>query len=111
MALAHYHLTDAQRVQHAVWWADEALAAANDVRALRARGGVSDELVYEVRNDQVAAVIVSLETGLLMMMLGAIISSILSPRELTFVKLPTGLSDLQMSGKVPGICHAGGLRS
>ena len=50
--------------------------------------------VYEVRNDHIGAVIVSLETGLLMMMLGSIIFSILSPRELTFVKLPTGLSDL-----------------
>ena len=41
-----------------------------------------------------AAIITSLDTGLLAMMLGAIIASIATPRNLTFVKLPTGLTDL-----------------
>ena len=51
--------------------------------------------VLEYRADKEgASVIVGLETGLLAMMLGAIISSVLTPRELTFVKLPTGLMDL-----------------
>ena len=50
--------------------------------------------VLEYRADKGASVIVGLETGLLAMMLGAIISSVLKPRQLTFVKLPTGLMGL-----------------
>ena len=51
--------------------------------------------VLEYRADKEgASVIVGLETGLLAMMLGAIISSVLTPRQLTFVKLPTGLMGL-----------------
>ena len=40
-----------------------------------------------------AKVIAALETTLLLMLMGAIVSSIMSPRELTFIRLPTGLME------------------